>query len=196
MRIIGGIRKGHTILCPKSRMIRPTTDFLREYIFNVLNNYTSDSVVLDLFAGTGSLGLEALSRGAAKAIFIEKNKTFGKTLKKNIEKLRFGSISQIIINDVFTCLKNKSNLAQSFDLIFADPPYHSNYYLRLVNLINEKQYLKSNGLFVIEHDDDCPLNDTVTNFKLVKRKEAGKSTISIFENRRGDLEDRDISRNF
>ncbi|MBN1154832.1 16S rRNA (guanine(966)-N(2))-methyltransferase RsmD [candidate division KSB1 bacterium] len=181
MRIIGGIRRGHTILCPKSSFVRPTTDFIREYIYNVLSDKVRDSVVLDLFAGTGSLGLEALSRGAATAVFVEKNRNVSQILSSNISKLKFDANSQVIVNDVFSFLKKKHEFYHYFDLIFADPPYYSNDYDKLLNLISEKQWLIEHGLLVVEHDVHLNLMDSYDNIRLIRSKKAGITAISIFE---------------
>lgn len=184
MRIIGGTRKGQILFCPKSSSVRPTTDFLREYIYDVINYRTSDAVILDLFAGTGSLGLEALSRGAATAIFVEKNRNVSQILVHNIQKLKFDSVSRVVVNDVFSYLHHTNGLINYFDLIFADPPYQSNFYQKLLNLISDKQFLKENGLLILEHDKDQKWSDSSENLSLIRTKQAGNSTISIFKNQR------------
>ncbi|PIP12000.1 MAG: 16S rRNA (guanine(966)-N(2))-methyltransferase RsmD [bacterium (Candidatus Stahlbacteria) CG23_combo_of_CG06-09_8_20_14_all_40_9] len=138
MRIIGGIYKGYEIKMPKG--IRPTSGLVKESIFNIIGNRILGAKVLDLFCGSGAIGLEALSRGAQSATFVEKNKRVVRVLMKNIKKLGCSDV------DVISMDAMKLSLDSTYDIIFADPPYDMGYLERLIRKFN-----KSGKILVIEH---------------------------------------------
>ncbi len=161
MRIISGICKGVTIYGPEDKKIRPLKDMVRESIFNFLihSNKVSfqieNSTILDLYSGTGSFGLECLSRMARKTIFIEKNQEAIKILKKNLRKLKMDDKAQILSEDVLKIL-NKDNITAynwifdlKFDLIFCDPPFKNPSIKNLVKTIVEKKILKKSSIVII-----------------------------------------------
>lgn len=121
MRIISGKYKGHHLTSFQADHIRPTTDRVKESLFNIIQSHIEDARILDLFSGTGSLGLEALSRGAREVLFVEKNKKSIAILEKNIEKLKVSEPYRILPKDVLSFLKNYEG--EAFDVIFADPPF-------------------------------------------------------------------------
>ncbi|MDO9575034.1 MAG: 16S rRNA (guanine(966)-N(2))-methyltransferase RsmD [bacterium] len=138
MRIIGGIYKGYEIKMPKG--IRPTSGLVKESIFNIIGNRILGAKVLDLFCGSGAIGLEALSRGAQSATFVEKNKRVARVLIKNIKKIGCSDV------DVISMDAMKLSLDSTYDIIFADPPYDMGYLERLIRKFN-----KSGKILVIEH---------------------------------------------
>jgi len=138
MRIIGGIYKGYEIKMPKG--IRPTSGLVKESIFNIIGNRILGAKVLDLFCGSGAIGLEALSRGAQSATFVEKNKRVVSVLMKNIKKIGCSDV------DVISMDAMKLSLDSTYDIIFADPPYDMGYLERLIRKFN-----KSGKILVIEH---------------------------------------------
>ena len=121
MRIISGKYKGHHLVSFQADHIRPTTDRVKESLFNMIQGHIESARVLDLFSGTGNLGLEALSRGAREVLFVEKNRKSILILEKNIEKLKVDEPYKILQKDVIGFLKNYDG--PPFDLIFADPPF-------------------------------------------------------------------------
>ena len=121
MRIIGGKYKGHHLVSFQAGHIRPTTDRVKESLFNIISAEIDGARVLDLFCGTGSLGLEALSRGAAEVTFVEKNRKSILITEQNLAKLKIDSGYHIIAKDVLAFLK--SYQGEPFDLVFADPPF-------------------------------------------------------------------------
>ena len=149
MRIITGIYKGRRFDIPHSFKARPTTDFAKENIFNVLNSYIDfeDTTALDLFAGTGSISLELLSRGCRQVVSIEKDRDHHAFIRQCIQKLGVDN-SVVIRGDVFRYLKGCS---QKFDFIFADPPYQLSELAQIPDIIFEKEILNDEGVFVLEH---------------------------------------------
>jgi len=123
MRIIGGLRRGHTIQSPSDSRTRPTSDKVRESIFNILGPAIEDRVVLDLFAGSGAMGLEALSRGAARAIFIDRRGPNLSVIRKNLATLRFEGIGEIVQANVYSWIEAFRPEGDEPVIVFLDPPY-------------------------------------------------------------------------
>ncbi len=145
MRVIAGKYKGRKLESPKSNMIRPTTDKVKEAVFGSLQFDIPGSAVLDAFAGSGALGIEALSRGAAHVDFVEKNSACLKTLKDNLTIIGVDSFS-IIKGDV---LKIADRL-KSYDIVFADPPYDEGLYLPFLEMAAERGLIKKGGKIIME----------------------------------------------
>ena len=158
MRIISGSFKGFSIDITKEKTTRPLKDITRESIFNLLahsNKFSCEikkCTVLDLYAGTGSFGLECISRGAKKVYFIENQKIAFKTLKKNIEKLNLKKKTKIFFYDVFNLNKKKFIDVENFDLIFCDPPYKYTNIDKLVKLIFNERLLNRNGILILHRN--------------------------------------------
>ena len=123
MRVIGGTARGTRLTAPPSRIVRPTPDRMRESIFNILAERVVGARVLDLFAGTGSPGIEALSRGAAACTFVEKERICLAALRVNLERTHLADRATVITRDAFRCLAALAKTGAAFDLIFVDPPY-------------------------------------------------------------------------
>lgn len=178
MRIIGGTLKRRALKSPKGDQTRPTTDRVRESLFNILEARfdIEGSRVLDLFAGTGALGLEALSRGAAKASFVESQPTIVRVLKENVKAFGLQKQARVVGMDVFKWLKNTQH--EAFDLIFADPPYDL---LELPSLIDfSATLLAPDGWFVLEHDARHNFDE---HERLLQSRAYGRTLISIFRAR-------------
>jgi 16S rRNA (guanine966-N2)-methyltransferase len=123
MRIIAGQRRGHKFDGPRDQVTRPTSDFVRESVFNILGESVEGLLVLDLFAGTGALGLEALSRGAERAIFIERNRENAALIRRNIATLRYEDRTQVIVADAYRWAKSYVPADGEPVVVFIDPPY-------------------------------------------------------------------------
>jgi 16S rRNA (guanine966-N2)-methyltransferase len=123
MRIIAGQRRGHKFDGPRDQATRPTSDFVRESIFNILGGAVEGLLVLDLFAGTGALGLEALSRGASRAIFVERNRENAALIRRNIATLRYEDRAQVVIADAYRWAKSYVSTDAEPVVVFIDPPY-------------------------------------------------------------------------
>ena len=157
MRVISGKARGTKINTIESNTTRPTLDRVKESLFNILQDRIQDSVVLDLFAGSGALGIEALSRGASKAIFCDKNSEAIKVIKENLVKTHFLEKAELHNKDYERLLKmwktNRENYNFKFYIIFIDPPYKLDIAVKSVNLILENEILKNDGIIIIETDE-------------------------------------------
>ena len=143
MRIIAGSRKGHTIAAPKGLDTRPTSDRTREAVFSIVAPWVEDAQVLDLYAGSGAMGLEALSRGAARAVFVEADPAACRTIERNLDKL--GLRGEVRCADVLTAIASES---RRFDLVFCDPPYGERDHEALARYL--PRLLADDGLLVLE----------------------------------------------
>ena len=186
MRIIAGLFKGKKILIPKDKKTRPLKDLTKESIFNIIKHSNkfkinfSDAVVLDLFCGVGSFGIECISRGVKKVFFIENYFGVLPLLKKNLHNLKSIKNYEIIEKDIY---RNQifSKLSFKFDIIFLDPPYKDKDLKNLFIDIKKNEILKNNGIIILhrhkKESDYIPLN-----FKLIEEKIYGISKIAFLSN--------------
>ena len=154
MRIISGEAKGHTLKAPKGRNTRPTQDRVRESIFNVLANYGLHGItVLDLFSGTGAMALEALSRGAAEAVSVDR--ATARLIKENADHCRLADRLEVL--PLSLDASGQRLAGRQFDLIFSDPPYEKDLIAATWRVVTEQQLLKKDGMLVIERHEAEPL---------------------------------------
>ncbi|MDD4036325.1 MAG: 16S rRNA (guanine(966)-N(2))-methyltransferase RsmD [Bacilli bacterium] len=181
MRIISGKLKGRKIKGYNLEGTRPTADRVKESIFSIISSYLDNSVCLDLFAGSGSLGLEALSRGAKLVCFVDNNKKVIKTLTENVQALDISNECIIYHNEYISALKyfNKNNI--KFDLIFLDPPYNLDIINKILNYINDYNLLNINGLVICERNNNN-FKDYYGNLTLIKNKKVGIANVYIYQN--------------
>ena len=175
MRIIAGEYRSRNLKTPgKKEGIRPTTDRARETLFNILNNFFDyeESKVVDLFCGTGSFGIECLSRGAEFAIFVDKDV---KLVEENVKLLKVEDSSEVIRGDTLLFLRDES---MNIDLIFADPPYDYIFYNKLLEKVS-----KLSTYFILEHSKNYKISDEFKPF-LFKQKEVGTTFFSFFDFRK------------
>lgn len=180
MRVISGKVRGLKLNTPKNEDVRPTTDRVKESLFNMINHYVMESDVLDLFAGTGSLGIECLSRGANKCVFVDVSKESISIAKSNIKKARVENESTILnldFKDAINKLKIQNN---KFDLIFMDPPYYKNMFIDALEKVDEASLLKEDGIIVIEHDSKDSFPDEIRNLIKTKSKKYGNTTLTFY----------------
>ena len=179
MRIITGKAKGLNLKSPKGFKTRPTADRIKESIFNVLSNLIEfeNLNVFDMFAGTGALGLEALSRGSKFCTFVD-NET-SSIIKDNVNRAHFQDFSEIIGGDVFKFLNHTNKI---YDLIFCDPPYNIGLWQSALKKIDEKNILSINGYMIVEHGIDENFFEQLFNLEFLRKLEYGKTTaIEIFK---------------
>lgn len=156
MHIIGGKYKKHTLTAPKSDSVRPTTSQLRETVFNICQLSIEGAEFLDLFAGSGAMGLEALSRGALHATFVENNRFALAAIKQNIQALHVTEQTSIFNLDVFKTLQKLIDQAKTFDVIYADPPYGKGLSGPVLTFLDTHPLLKPTGILFIEDADLTP----------------------------------------
>ncbi len=153
MRVISGIARGTKLNSIDSLDTRPTLDRVKESLFNIIQNKIDESIVLDLFAGSGAIGIEFISRGAKKAVFCEKSKLAANMIKSNLIKTRFMDKSEIYIQDYRKTLESLKNKNMKFDIIFLDPPYKDNIAIDAVKKVVSLDLLAKNGIIIIETDE-------------------------------------------
>ncbi|MBN1778272.1 MAG: 16S rRNA (guanine(966)-N(2))-methyltransferase RsmD [Clostridiales bacterium] len=186
MRIIAGSAKGHTIASPKGRHTRPTQDYVRESLFNIIQRYVPGAKVLDLFAGSGALGLEALSRGADRAMLADNAVKAIDCIRRNAETLGFGKQSTVIRGDWRGVLQSLEK--QSFDLVFLDPPYDLTQYRDMTDTLIENELLSDDALIVIEHRKDV-IPGLSPPFILKDHRTYGDTVIHIYRFNAGGKQD-------
>lgn len=150
MRIISGKAKGHHLKSAPHHKIRPTADRVKEAIFNILGEFTHEARVLDLFAGTGSLGLEAISRGAASAVFVDKAFSAIRIIRQNLESLGFDDQCEVWHTDAFQAVKTLGDQEKQFDLIFIDPPYQSELADKVIPYLLHYNLVRPESIIVLE----------------------------------------------
>lgn len=180
MRIITGIAKGSRLKAPKGLLTRPTTDRVKESLFNILRNLVLDANVLDIFAGTGNLGLEALSRGANHVVFVDNNRESIQIIKENAQHTKLINQTEIYKMDVFSMLMKLCQQNTQFDLIFCDPPYNKGFVQKVLEIIDGSNILKKDGILVIEHDKKDILDVQCKFLRLLRQEKYGATSISFF----------------
>ena len=178
MRIISGKCRGLNLISPAGEDTRPTLDRVKEAIFNIIMPYILDSDVLDLFAGSGALGIEAISRGAKSAFFIDKNQESINCINKNINSARFCDFCQV---KKFDSIQFLNECSKSFDIIFLDPPYKDNLYKNVFNLIFTKNLLKDNGIIVLEYDYSLKMPEIPDEFEIIKERKYGRAGVIVLK---------------
>ena len=177
MRIIAGDFKGRRLFAPKDSKIRPTTDKVKESIFSMIAPYLEDAVVIDLFSGTGNLGLEALSRGAERCYFGDKSRESLELTRQNIAHCRAEERSIAILGEYDYVLRKIPDKA---DLIFLDPPYRKGLIKDCMSHIAKLSLLSEDGVIVAEHGTDERLEDEIAGYTKIKEKVYGTITISVY----------------
>ena len=152
MRIIGGNARGTKLYTLDGKNTRPTLDRVRESLFNIIQNDIKDCSFLDLFSGSGAIGLEAISRGARKAILCDNSVEAVKIIKKNVEKTKYNDNVEIYLLDFKTLLKDIIN--EKLDIVYIDPPYNTDFAYQAIQIIIEKDLLNENSMMIIETDRD------------------------------------------
>ncbi|MBW1739816.1 MAG: 16S rRNA (guanine(966)-N(2))-methyltransferase RsmD [Deltaproteobacteria bacterium] len=181
MRVIGGALKGKRLYPVRGLAVRPTTDYLRECIFNILEGHLEGAAVLDLFAGTGSLGIEALSRGAASAVFIDKHPQAIKVLSRNVCDCFLEGRSIILKRNILRGLGLLKSIGHTFDLVFIDPPYDKGFAERTVRLLDRAEATSDGVSIVIEHSMREVLPEKVARFILSDQRHYGKTLVSFYK---------------
>lgn len=199
MRIIAGKYKGRLIQFP--RHIRPTQDKVRQSIFDVLAVVVKGSRVLDLFAGSGAFGLEALSRGAASVLFIDNDRRSSRLVRRNLDTLGLAqdkAVEGVFTQDVFRGIKILSRKKREFDLVFLDPPYHKELAKKALKTLGSSGILAPRSFVLVEHSKKDDLGAFPGTLKLIKEFAHGDTKVSILHSRGGvkGVPESDLSRHF
>lgn len=179
MRVISGTARGLKLNTPTNNDIRPTTDRVKESMFNIISSQVYDSVVLDLFSGSGALGIECISRGAKEAYFCDKSRESVKVLKSNIDKTRFDKKSHVMNEDYKSAVKKLASKGMKFDLIFVDPPYYEGLFEDVMKTIDDYGILDDDGTVVVEHDADIEMKD-IGDLYIYKEKKYGITMLTFY----------------
>lgn len=182
LKIIAGLYHGRKLLEFKYKNIRPSKNIVRDAMFNIIGKSICNANVLDLFAGSGAIGIEAISRGASFVYFVDNNFKAIEIIKKNLEKIEISSDNYKIINcDYKKAIKEiKNNKKIKFDIVIIDPPYQKNEYVKIFNLLNE--ILNEKIIIIIESVFlDLKLFDFIKNKYQIKQKKYGKTLLTIFK---------------
>lgn len=181
MRVIAGSARGIKLKTIPEFTTRPTVDRVKENMFNIIQHSIYDSIVLDLFSGSGGLCIESLSRGASKAFFIEKNIKCIPIINDNIEKTGLSDRAVVVNTDFeFFLTKAKQN-GLIFDIIFLDPPHKKGLGLKALEIISENSLLNEGGIIVVEHHPDEEYPDECGNFDKFKFKKYGNTTLTFYK---------------
>lgn len=179
IRVIGGKWKGKKISFPLDSNLRPTPDRAKETVFNWLRNDLSGFRCLDLFAGTGSMGIEALSRGASRVDFLEKEKSFAKNLDNTLKDLK-GEVNSIIFNKDFRDWF-KLDLSGPYDLIFIDPPFNQNLIKEVFDCLTRKKIYFLETIFYLESESNLDLSLIEREFEVIRKKTMGKKCYRLLK---------------
>lgn len=181
MRVISGLRKGHKLKAPKGMNIRPTEDRIKESLFNILGNIDEGSIVLDGFGGTGSIGIEFLSRGAKFCYFIDNSLESIDVIKENLKHTKFLEQSKVLKNDVFLGIKSLGMKSIAFDYIYFDPPFRQEGLIRkLLEEISIDKVLQEHGMIIIEHEKELELEDKIFDFTKIDYRKYGSKSLSFY----------------
>ncbi len=185
MRVITGKAKGVALKTPDGMLTRPTADRVKEALFSVINFDVPDAVVLDLFGGTGQLGIEALSRGAKSAVFVDHQAKACELIKENLRRTKFEKEGRVVRSDYLEYLKRTKEL---FDIIFLDPPYAEVFLENALKCITEIDILRSGGIIVTERPVGKELSYEFPGFTRSRDYKYGKTLIAIYrkEDQTGD----------
>ena len=183
MRVISGHKKGKKLEWPKVDFIRPTTDKVKESIFNIIQFTTADADFLDLFAGSGAIGLEAASRGAKKAILCDKSKEAMSIIKRNIEKTHLEQNVETYLDDYKKVLENK--IKEKLDIIYIDPPYESDCAINSIKIILKKELITKDSIIMIETDRKKEIEESLKEIELeiIDQRKYGRTEILFLKQR-------------
>ncbi|MDZ5470675.1 16S rRNA (guanine(966)-N(2))-methyltransferase RsmD [Bacillus sp. 31A1R] len=180
MRVVSGDLKGKSLKAVPGNTTRPTTDKVKEAMFNIIGPYFNGGIGLDLFAGSGGLGIEALSRGADKVIFVDRDGKAIQTIKENIKTCGLEEKTEVYRNDADRAIKAILKRELVLDYIFLDPPYKKQQLLNLLTLIDKEKLLSENGVIVCEHSSEVELPNEIGSFFMKKYEKYGIIAISIY----------------
>lgn len=187
MRVIGRVYKGRKIKVPTTEL-RPTSDKIKKALFNIIRERISGSYFLDLYAGTGRVGLEALSHGARRVIFVESNPSYRKIIEGHISSSGLEKKVEIVASDGVSFLEKAIKKGERFDILFLDPPYHTAEIDRILKTLSKESPLSEGGVLIAEHFKKKWLPEEAGDLRLKKAYRYGDTVLTFYE------KDSDLSR--
>lgn len=177
MRIISGTARGTKLNTLEGQVTRPTLDRVKESLFNIIQNEINNKIFLDLFSGSGAIGLEAASRGCKKSILCDKSKDAIKVIQKNIEKTHLENKVELYNLDYEKTLKTK--IKNKVDIVYIDPPYNSDFAIKAINIIINQKIVDENSIIIIETDNEDKILKELENIKIevTDRRKYGRATL-------------------
>ncbi|MDU7477408.1 MAG: 16S rRNA (guanine(966)-N(2))-methyltransferase RsmD [Paenibacillus macerans] len=181
MRVISGSARGRALKAVPGMGTRPTTDKVKEAVFSIIGPYFEGGAALDLFAGTGGLGIEALSRGMDKAVFIDKEYKSIATVRANLQATGLTERAEVYKNDAERALKALAKREAAFDLVFLDPPYRLKHGDKLMEQMDELKLLKEGATIVLEYESSYAYPERFGNFTQRRKAEYGETAVSVYD---------------
>lgn len=181
MRVISGSRRGRKLISFEGDSIRPTTDRVKESMFNLICDFVGGSRVLDLFGGSGALSIEALSRGALSAVIVDSDKKSMEIIKKNIALTGFENETRTILSKAESFVADSPD---SFDIIFLDPPYNKGFVTPILNAVSERRLLTDGGIAVLE-SDSCDDHGEISGLEILKQRKYGRTYVTVYKRKSG-----------
>src|SRR5262252_4657836 len=180
MRVIGGNARGRQLKVPKGQALRPTAGRIKESLFDILPHDLSGAKVLDLFAGTGNLTIEALSRGAAEAILVDSSAQSAKAIRENLRRLGSAKRAKLWAMPATRALRTLARQGETFDLIFIDPPYERQLIEPSLKIIDKETLLRDSGVLIAEHSVREKITLYLENLNLTDQRRYGSTMLSFF----------------
>lgn len=180
LRVISGTKRGHLLRAPRGDFTRPTSDRTREAIFNILGRAVEGARVLDLFAGTGALGIEALSRGAESALFVDLDERAARMIRENLKRLGFETCSEVWRTAYDRALRKLRTQGDTFDLIFSDPPYRSERTDPVLCGLVENGVVAEGGIVVVECWKKERVSEALPQLSLLTERTYGETRVSVW----------------
>lgn len=186
MRIISGKYKGRRLKTIEGLGVRPTSDRLRETLFNVLAPVIEETAFLDICAGSGAVGIEALSRGAASATFIEGSRKAATIIHENLEHCRVEEGARVVVRDALQAMKQLGGEGARFDIVFFDPPYDSEIYSPVMWQIAKNRIVTEGGIVIVEHRRQLPLSPSYGELRPYREIVQGESCLTFYRMEKSD----------
>lgn len=180
MRISGGDAKGRSIRPPKHGGLRPTSDKVREALFSILGARVLDANFLELYAGTGAVGIEALSRGALRAVFVDSSRKAANLISENLDSLGYRARAAVVVKEVLLFIRKEAVGLGPFGLVFVDPPYHGGEGGKALDALGEGGFLEDGALVVYEHFKKLPAPETAGRLAKKKDYAYGDTVLSVY----------------
>jgi len=184
MRVIAGSKRGLKLEALEGLETRPTTDRVKEALFNLIQFEIQGSKVLDLFGGSGALGIESLSRGAEHVVFVDQSRASARVIARNLERAKFQDAAKILTQDWMSALSQLEN--SEFDLVFVDPPYNAALETLVLEKLDLFNLLSEDAIVVIEHPASRALPETVSGYSFLKSRHYGITALSLYRRHMND----------